>query len=60
MVEVPPALIKRQKQHFTALEGTGTLLTYTYSAACEERNNMKVDIVRHHREEPVHSERQLG
>ena len=24
IVEVPPALIKRQKQHFTTLEGTGT------------------------------------
>ena len=25
IVEVPPALIKRQKQHFTTLEGTGEL-----------------------------------
>lgn len=33
IVEVPPALIKRQKQHFTTLEGTGTCFTET--AACE-------------------------
>ena len=26
IVEVPPTLIKRQKQHFTTLEGTGKLL----------------------------------
>lgn len=27
IVEVPPALIKRQKQHFTILEGTGNYCT---------------------------------
>ena len=37
-MEVPPALIKRQKQHFTTLEGTGILFTYTYSAACQEKD----------------------
>lgn len=35
IVEVPPALIKRQKQHFTTLAGTGTSFTCTQIAACE-------------------------
>ena len=39
IVEVPPTLIKRQKQHFTTLEGTGKSLIVLHNICTIETSH---------------------